>query len=304
MEISNGSIQLAESLDIHSVILYSLTIFCSVFQIVVSSFVLFVLIQSQTHSREFRIDYYLYATTYSSLVVVACFFVDMSIYSIYGRVYRTVSFDNFWCRIKSFIMYGSGYLFFHSFFHQSFYRFTRIFHSNVPILKSLRFHVGFSIVILILIHSELILSYLLGDMSYLVREYHCQFLFTNLLGSIRLCTFGFFIPFMLTWFFYLWTLIRIRRQTSTLFTINRAHVIRRDVLVIKRLVFLLTFVTMVAAPHIIFPTIYALTGLALSWFIAFQWFLTSFALFLVSMIFVYVSSNLKRVFIEKIDFKK
>ena len=292
----NGSSEsMMERVDL---ILYSLTIILSVFQLFVSLYIFIMMIQHRGSLREYRIDYLLFGTTYLTLIFVAIFFIDMCAYSIVGHLNPSVTFDGFWCRMKAYLMYGAGCTFFHSFLLQAFYRLNRILYQNKHKSQSFRFYVILSISIWIIVYIELIPSFVIGDIEYIVSEHHCQFAFTNVRGSIVVCTVGFFVPFSLTMFCYLWTMLKIHQQSAALMMINRSHMMRRDILILKRLVILLTFVTFVAAPHVIFPVVVAFDGFLPGWLFSLEWLLTALALVSVSIVLIFVSTHLKKICVE------
>lgn len=277
---------------------YSLTILNATLQLFVSIYVLFMLISQRWNLRKHRIDTLLYGNTYFSLIIISLFFLDMSIYSIYGQIHSTVSFDGLWCQIKGYFLYGAGCTFFHTFLLQSFYRLNRILYRTNLFLQSFRLYLSLSIAVWFFVYLELLPSFLIGDIEYLSSDYHCQFSLASVRGSLIVCSIGFLLPFTLTLFCYVFTMYRVHQQSLALYTLDQHRSIRRDLFVLKRLAILLTFVTAVAAPHALMPIVYAMTGFLPDWITSLEWVLTSFALVSVSIVLVIVTSHLKKVFIH------
>ena len=192
-------------------------------------------------------------------------------------------------------MYVCGCTFFHSFFVQAIYRLCRILYPTRITFQSFHLYVILSVGIWMLVFVDFLPSLLIGDIEYLPYDYHCQFAFTNIRASLTVCSVGFIIPFSLTVFLYAWTLYHVRKQSATLTTINRQANIRRDVTVLKRLVILLTFLTITAAPHILLPIIYAITAQLPVWVVPLEWLLTFVGSISVSIILVFVSPHLKKL---------
>ena len=274
---------------------YSLTIVNGTLQLIMSIYVLLMLISHRWNIRKHRIDTLLYANTYLSLIFISLFFLDMSAYSIHGHLYPSTSFQGRWCQIKGYLLYGSGCTFFHTFLLQAFYRLNRILFRTHIHLQSFRLYLFLSIILWPIIYLELIPSFLIGDIEYLPHDYHCQFSLASVRGSLTVCSIGFLLPFTLTLFCYIYTMYRVHQQSAALFTLNQHRSIRRDLFILKRLAILLTFVTLVAAPHALMPIVYALTGYLPGWITSLEWVLTSFALVCVSIVLVLVTSHLKKI---------
>lgn len=146
-----------------------------------------------------------------------------------------------------------------------------------------------------LMYLELTPSLVIGDIEYISNDYHCQFSLASVRGSLTVCSVGFLCPFTLTLFCYIYTMYRVHQQSLALLTLNQQRSVRRDLFILKRLAILLTFVTLVAAPHALMPIVYATTGYLPGWITSLEWVLTSFALVCVSIVLVIVTSHLKKI---------
>ncbi len=281
--------------QVANIILYSLTIVCSIIQICISVYIILLMILRRLTIREHRIDYLLYANTYITAMFVGIFFIDMCAYSIYGQIYIEISFNQWWCKIKGYLMYVSGCTFFYTFALQAFYRFCRILYRTKVRLYSFRLYIILSISIWLLSFVQLLPSLLIGDIEYISNDYHCQFAPTSIRGSLIIYSLGFVFPFSVTIFCYIWTMCSIRHQTAALVTINQQIHIHRDLIILKRLVIFLTIVTIVGAPHICLPMIYVITGNLPPWIISLEWFLTVLAIVAVSIILLFITPHLKKL---------
>ena len=279
-----------------SIILYSMTIVASLLQLFISSYVFFMLVFHRLTRQASRVDCFLYANTYLTLIIIAFFCLDMSAYAIYGDLHADSSFQGWWCQTKAFVLYGSGCTFFYSFLVQAIYRLVRILHRLRIPFQSFRLYSTLSVLLWPFVFSQLIPSLCIGDIEYVADQFHCQFAISNLRASLTVCSVGFFMPFTLTSCCYFWTMFRVHQQRAALATINQRRLFHRDLLMLKRLVILLAFVTSVAAPHAILPIIYLLTSYLPRWIVALEWLLTSLALLAVAIVLVFLSSRLRKIF--------
>ena len=284
-----------------NILLYSITICSSVVQICVSLsvFVLMILRRSSLHEQS--TDFILYANTYIALFVIAVTLIDLSACSIHGQLFAQRSFDGWWCRTKACLLYMGGMGFFHSFALQAICRLCRILYPLQARLHSFRLYASLSGCLWVLIFLELLPSLLVGYVEYLSEDHHCQSSPSNISASATIISIGFFFPFSFTVGCYAWTLFRTRQRTATLTSINQRASIRRDLLILKRLVILLTVVTLVAVPHAAFPLVHLITGQLPSWSVALEWATTSSALLLISLVLPFVSPHLQKLWRRSVD---
>lgn len=244
------------------------------------------------------VSYLVAANSYISIITVTPLFLDMSFNSIYGELHPDSSFNGWVCRFKSYFLYIHGCVYFFSFLLQSIYRFCRIVYPTRAILHSFRPYAILSIGLWILAPILLLPSYFLGDIDYLPNDYHCQFPPTNLRGSLLGLSLLFLLPFISTLICYFCTMYYVRTQSRALTTINQNRNIRRDLIIFSRLFFIFIFITAVALPHVLIPIVYALTGYLPSWVVSFEWLLTMFSLTATSIIQLFVTPHLKKLFIR------
>lgn len=283
-----------------SIVLYSVTLLFSVVQLCFAIFILVLIVIQRSHLHEHSTDFVLYANTYLSLLVIAVVLIDLCAYSIYGQLFADHSFDGWWCRAKACLLYMGGMTFFHSFALQAIYRLCRILHGTRVRLHAYRLYASLSGFLWILTFCELVPSLIVGHVEYLHEDHHCQFSPRNIAASATILSIGFFFPFGVTVFCYVWTLIRTHQRTVALTNINQQTSIRRELLILKRLVILLTVVTMVAVPHAAFPTAYLIAGELPVWSVPLEWSFTSSSLLLVALVLPIISPHLKKLW-KRVD---
>lgn len=275
-----------------SIILNSLTHLCAVVQICVSVYILLLILLRRMITREHRIDYLLYANTYTAALFLACLWIDMCAYSIYGQIFVEISFDGWWCKTNGYLLYIGGTTFFHTFALQAIYPLCCILYRTKIRLHSFRLYIILSISLWILTSFELLPSFLIGDIEYIAHGYYCQFAPTGIRGSLTVSSIGYLLPFGVTVFCYMWTMYNIRKQTVVLVTVNQQANIHRDIIILNRVVIFLTILTTVGAPHICLPIIYVIIGYLPLWIVSLESTLTVSAVLAVSIVLLYISPQL------------
>ena len=224
------------------------------------------------------VSYLLLANTYIVLFITSPMFIEMSIRSIYGQLHPDSSFDDWGCPIKSYAIYITGCVYFHSFLLQAIYRFCRIVHPTRAYFQSFRLYGILSVGQWFAAALMILPSLIFNGISYLPDDYHCQFGPKDLRGSLLGLSFLFVMPFLFTMIFYAYTMFYVRTRTTALTSLNRNSSIRRDVLILSRLVLLFTFVMTVAFPHVLIPLFYVMIGYQPGLVVSLEWFLTWFSL--------------------------
>ncbi|CAF3640885.1 unnamed protein product [Rotaria sp. Silwood1] len=97
-------------------------------------------------------------------------------------------------------------------------------------------------------------------MEYLHNDYHCQVAPSSMRGSLTVCVLGFLFPFIIIACSYVYTIYYVRQHNPTIITINRRTNMRRDMIILKRVLIILTLLTSSAAPHALFPIAYRILG--------------------------------------------
>ena len=226
------------SLQVANITLYSLIIICELVGLCVSFFLFIVMLLRRSLIKTDRVSYLLISNSYIAFITASPLFIEMCITSIYGHLHPNISFDGWNCRVKSYVLYIHGCVYFYSFLLQGIYRFCRIVHPTRVVYQSFRPYAILSVAQWILAALMLLPSLFLGDLEYLPNDYHCQFGPTNLRGSMIGLSILFIIPFVSTLMFYSYTLYYVYTKTTVLTTISRNTTARRDLIILSRLVFL------------------------------------------------------------------
>lgn len=285
-------------MQIVNTILCTATIACVIVGVCTSTFLFFVMLLRRSIMKTDKVGYLVSVNSYIAFIVASPIFIDFSVRSIYGQLHSNVSFDGWVCTFKAYVLYTSGCVYFFSFLLQSIYRFCRIVYPTRILFQSFRPYAIVSVGMWFLGAILLLPSYFIGAIEYLPEDYHCQFPTTDLRGSLVGLSIIFLMPFILTLICYFYTMYYVRSRTSALITINRYRNVRRDLIVLSRLVFLFTFITAVALPHVVIPIVYAITGYLPPWVVSFEWLLTVFSLTAACIIQIFVTPPLTRICIR------
>ena len=279
-----------------SIILYALIILFIGINFCVALAVLAAMCLRRSTVKTDRLNYLLLFNGYINLPAISPFFLEMSIKSIYGQLHPDSNFDGWECRINIYMGQWGGCVYFYSFLLQALYRVCRIVYPTKMVFQSFKCYGLLSVAQWIVAAASLVPCCYLGYIQYLPNEYHCQFAPSDLHGSLIGMTGLFVIPFALTMISYLYTMYYVRTQTTALTAINREASVRRDLIILTRLVILFTLVNTIGLSHLVVPVCYAITGYVVPWAVSFTWLMTFFSLSSASIIQIFVSPHLRKLF--------
>lgn len=90
----------------------------------------------------------------------------------------------------------------------------------------------------------------------------------------------------------------VRTQTTALIMINQYRSVRRDLIILSRLVFVFIFITAAALLHAIIPIVYTITGYLPPWMVSLEWLLTLFSVTTGCIIQIFVTPHLKKLYVR------
>ena len=279
-----------------SIIFYSLVIVCNIIGLSITLLFFAMLWYRRLIVKTDRISYLLITNSYLAFLVTCPFFIEMSINSIYGQLHPESDFRGWECIFKAYISQWTGCVYYYSFLLQAIYRFGRIVYPNRPISHSLRVYGFLSIGQWFLATIVLTVCWWFGYFDYLPKEYHCQFPPWNILVSILGLSSIFLIPFSATLGVYFATLYFVRKRTNALVMLQHDSSVRRDLVILTRLIILFTFVSSVGVPHMITIIAHSITGYSPSWAVSFSWFFTFLSFSTAAVIQMCVSSHMRKLF--------
>ena len=278
-----------------NIVLYLLVIICDVVELGTTVVLFTLMFLRRSFVRTDSISYLLLANTYIVLIITSPLFIEMCIRSIYGQLHPDSSFDGYGCYIKAYAIYITGCVYFCSFLLQAIHRFCRIVHPTRASIHSFRLYAILSVGQWGAAALMMLPSLVFGGITYLPDDYHCQFGPKDLRGSLLGLSFLFLIPFISTLILYAYTMFHVRTRTAALTTLSRHSTVRRDLVVLSRLVLLFTFVITVAFPHVLIPLFYTMIGSQPGLVVSLEWFLTWFSLAAANIVQLYALPHSKKL---------
>ena len=279
-----------------NIILYSLVILVLAIGFLMSMVIFTIMFIRRDMIKRSRLEYLLLGHPYLMFMAACPFILDLSIHSIYGHLHPDSSFDSFPCRFKAYLMYFTGYVYFYSYLLQAVYRYVRIVYHTKIRLQSFRLYAILSISLWINGLWQLAPCLIFRLLDYMPDEFHCQLPTNDIQSSLIGLTIMFLVPYGLTLTCYACTIYYVRKRTTALVHINQRASLRRDLTVLKHIVFLFTLVTLVAMPHVLIPIVYVLFGYIARWASPFEWLLTVLGLFGAVFLQLFLSPTMRRLF--------
>ncbi|CAF2641300.1 unnamed protein product [Rotaria sp. Silwood2] len=283
------------SSDIVNIIFDALTIGSAAISILISiSMIVIMLLYKLSINRDRTVDL-LSFNMYVSLLFGCAIMLDIYCYTLYGHLHGNISFDGEWCYIKAYLFHVSGCAFFYSYLLQAIYRLCRIVFYTTPSLQSFKLYIYGIIIQWILSFVQVIPVILLKTFQYLPDVYHCLIAIHNLHGLLLVLSFVPMIPVLLTTTCYIYTMMYIRRCSKTVRPIHQLANNRRDFIILTRMFTLLGVNILSNMPTLVIGLCFQFFEHLPYWLTQFQWFTATFSLCSISVVLIFVSPNLQKL---------
>ncbi|CAF1072081.1 unnamed protein product [Adineta ricciae] len=226
-----------------------------------------------------RVLFLLSLNMFMNVLIFACFTLNMFISMLLGHMNpdRTDLHDNtLRCRLKIYVSTIALISALYSNTLQALHRLFRIVYHHRPFFYRNIYLYMFGIVVEIHLGALLQLPVLLpGHYDY--EDYHCQVYLTNWRGILIGASCVWLPPVILTIIIYVCTVSFIRRNLSK-FTMRQKKRIKRDFIVIRRILWLVVFIILFGTPACSTPIVYHLFGYIGWWANHITWltFISSF----------------------------
>jgi len=179
-------------------------------------------------------------------------------YGVYGNLHPSISFDDYYCQLRSYINYVFICAFYYSCALQAIFRLFRVVFPKHKILQS-RFVFTIAIIIQWLIPVFYILAYLLlGDFEYHPDISSCWISFKNIRALSIAMAFVYGTPLIIMSIIYV-CIIRYVRQAVYAQQI-RENANKRDLLIVKRILVLVLIAMGIGIPTGVLLIIYMITN--------------------------------------------
>lgn len=252
-EISSRSIH-SEMLTsiILNILFLSLTVFSSVISVVV-----LLLVSIRIRPLSSNVSLLLTCNTYVTIILFCSTLIDIGIHSLYGHWNPSTSFAGRWCEIRAYFPHVCFCAYYYSFVCQAIFRLFRIVFSKKRHLQSFGVFV-LSILLQWLLSFIFIAPHLIfDDFQYQALDYNCWISFRNIRGMFVAILIIYGGPLALILFIYIYIVRYVRRTMHVHQKQKRS--IRRDVLILRRIVVLLFFLIMIGVPSLVVLAIDLLT---------------------------------------------
>jgi hypothetical protein len=225
------------------------------------TFIVIILIRRQLTKSKDKIVFLLSFNMYMSIFIFALFLVDMFISMLKGHIHPSISQINaetWWCRIKVYLMTVALISSLYSNTFQALRRFFRIIYYNRPFFYRNTYAYIFGILIQVFLSALQPLPILLiGEYQY--EDYHCQIRLTSWRGMTMAVFLIWLSPVSVTVIIYAYT-VRYIRSNTPLFTLQQQKRIKRDFIVIKRILWLIIFIVIFGIPACSTTIVYYVFG--------------------------------------------
>jgi hypothetical protein len=138
-----------------------------------------------------------------------------------------------------------------------------------------------------------------GDVIYLPSEYYCQTPFTNIPAISYIAVRLFLLPLLFITLVYIYLLRHVRQSNSLSRTpsdtyIKRSRQDKRDLVVIRRLLLMLSVLILLGLPSVIFLTILMITGYLIPVTYRIGWLSVSCSLVFLAYMLIQLTSPLRK----------
>lgn len=241
--------------------------------------------------------------TFVTIICSSVFLLSMYIRTLYGHinVNMTNGFDGWWCYFLGYLLYSCQVSFMYSLFIHALYRYIRIVFPNSNQQNSERIYQLIILVKWVISFLLVLICYLLNDIRYVNDDSNCQIEVVNLRGMVTIIPIGYVIPSNLITICYVYTLYFYRKSIRIRNDIRQRTRTHRDILVLKRISTIITFVNVTGLPTLLLCILSAILGQLPWWTRPFGWLTLSFAYGSVPFILILVSPQLKRLFVRRFN---
>ena len=250
------------------------------------------LIVVRIHSVMSKVTVLLVCNTYVAIFFVNVMILTVNIYNLYGDSYPSSVFDDFWCPLRTYLVFVGFCAFYYSFVLQASFRLVRVVFYKRKVLQSRSvFLVGVGLQWLLAFVLPSI-NLLLYDYTYITEEYKCWLSFDNLRGSLLGLLFPYSLPLLFITVIYI-RILRYIRQNNHLQQRQEAN--KRDVLVLQRIAVLLIFTVAIGLPTAIIWLIYIISRYLIPHAYDIQALCLSIAFFASAICFTLITPELKEI---------
>ena len=237
----------------------------------------------------------LICNTYVSIIFTCVILLDMYGHNLCGDLYSNISFDNWWCYGRTYLLHTELCLLYHSYLLQAIFRFCRVVLYKHKRLQTFQF-ISSLILIQWLIGFLFMLPILfLHHFQYVPEYYYCEILLSDSLGLMLTGAITYSLPMGIIGGIYFYILYYMQKTRSQSVLRNRQQANQRDLVVLRRIIILLGLLVTLGFPTFFIWLGYMLTGYVNSIGYHLGWSMFTFSLSSLPSTFVLLTPQLRKL---------
>ena len=260
---------------------------------ILASFAILFLIIHHRHQFPINTSTVLLCNTYLSIILSCLALFDMFIYNLYSVMHHNISFNNWWCYTRAYLLHVGFCLIYHSYLLQACFRFFRIIFCKCKRLQSIRFVLQLVLIQWLMVFLLLSLNLFFHNFEYSSQAYHCLILYSNFFGLLLNATITFYCPMIAMGLIYFYILYYIHPMKKSSISSKRQRASQRDFVVLHRILILVGMLLILFLPAILLWADYMITGYFYQFNYHLQWLTISFALAILSIVSIFLTPQLE-----------
>jgi hypothetical protein len=242
-----------------SIIIDIFVLIAALIGLLTSSGILFLIIYHQ-HRPPINIPSFLICNTYISMIFICLILLDMHIHNLTGDLYENLSYNDWWCYVRAYLLHVGLSLLYHSYLIQSIFRFFRVVFYRNKKLQTFQF-MFYLVLIQWLIGFIAMLPFLfLHYFHYISQYYYCEVLLSDTEGILSTGGITYYFPMFCIGIIYVYIIYYMKKTKSQSVLQNRQQSNQRDLVVLRRIIILIGLLIILCFPTVLIWLGYIFTG--------------------------------------------
>lgn len=265
--------------------------------IITSLIILFLIFH---HRQQFPINTstLLMCNTYLSIILTCSALFDMIAYNLYSITHENISFNNWWCYTRAYLLHAGFCLIYHSYLFQACFRFFHIIYYQYKKPRSIRFIFQLILIQWLMSFVLIMPNLFFENFQYVSQVYHCLILYSNLFGLLINTSIIFYFPMIAIGLIYFFIIYYIKQTKNSSTQSKRQRSTQRDVIVLRRIVSLVGLLLILSLPAILLWAGYMITGYLYPFSYHLQWLTFAFSLSILSIVSIFLTPQLNELLFE------
>jgi hypothetical protein len=281
--------------SIINIILNLITLINSILTIIICLFILLIIIIFHRQSRSVLL--LLACHTCLILLISSFLLASMVTSSLFGflSIILEQHGNTKWCLWRGFLIHGVLCVLYDSYILQAIYRLCRVVFYRYKCLHTFSLYCFIIFIESLFGIISISLVFIRGHVIYLSTEYYCQTPFTNIPAIMYVAFRIFFLPILVIAIIYMCLLNHVRQKNfSSNICRRRSKHNRRNLIVIRRILLMLTILILLGLPSIIFLIIFIFTGYLIPITYRVGWLSVSFSLVFLAYMLIKLTRPLRK----------